>query len=139
MVTPAQIEKAHVLRDLHREGVLVLPNAWDAGSAAVIAGAGARAIATTSGGVAWSLGRPDGGTGLTRTEVADHARRIADAVAVPVTVDIEGGYGPSPADVADTVDAVNAPSLSMHSKHARPGRCEIDCVEPASSQPDQFE
>lgn len=106
MVTSAQAEKARVFRDLHREGILVLPNAWDAGSAAVIAAAGAQAIATTSGGVAWSLGRPDGGTGLTRREAAEHVRRIADAVDVPVSADIESGYGPSPADVADTVVAI---------------------------------
>jgi 2-methylisocitrate lyase-like PEP mutase family enzyme len=103
----AQRTRAETLRSLHRSGILVLPNAWDAASAAIIAAAGAKAIATTSGGVAWSLGRPDG-HGLTREEMAGWVRRIAGAVHVPVTADIEGGYGPAPADVARTVEAVVA-------------------------------
>ncbi|SES40640.1 isocitrate lyase/PEP mutase family protein [Actinokineospora terrae] len=98
--------RAETLRALH-DGTLVLPNAWDAASAAVIALAGAAAIATTSGGVAWSAGRPDG-HGLTRAEMAELVGRIAGAVDVPVTADIEGGYGPAPRDVAETVTAVIA-------------------------------
>lgn len=105
MVEKAQQSKAETLRSLHSSGILVLPNAWDAGSAAVIAAAGAKAIATTSGGVAWSLGRTDG-HGLTREEMVDQVRRIAGAVNVPVTADVEGGYGPAPEDVAKTVKAV---------------------------------
>jgi 2-methylisocitrate lyase-like PEP mutase family enzyme len=105
VVEKAQQTKAKALRSLHGEGVLVLPNAWDAGSAAVIAAAGAKAIATTSGGVAWSLGRTDG-QGLTREEMVDQVRRIAGAVDVPVTADVEGGYGPTPEDVARTVEGV---------------------------------
>ncbi|WP_404868063.1 isocitrate lyase/phosphoenolpyruvate mutase family protein [Kitasatospora griseola] len=104
MVEKAQQAKAESLRALHSEGVLVLPNAWDAGSAAVIAAAGAKAIATTSGGVAWSRGRTDG-HGLTREEMIEQVRRIAAAVDVPVTADVEGGYGPTPEDVAKTVEA----------------------------------
>jgi 2-methylisocitrate lyase-like PEP mutase family enzyme len=105
MVGKAQQAKAEQLRSLHDGGVLILPNAWDAASAAVIAAAGAKAIATTSGGVAWSLGRTDG-HGMSREEMADQVRRIAEAVDVPVTADIEGGYGPTPEDVARTVEAV---------------------------------
>ncbi|SFW91061.1 isocitrate lyase/PEP mutase family protein [Amycolatopsis australiensis] len=96
---------AETLRSLHQDGVLVLPNAWDAASAAVIARAGAQAIATTSGGVAWSAGRPDG-HGLTREEMAVLVAKIVRVVDVPVTADIEGGYGPSAGDVAETVRAV---------------------------------
>ena len=88
--------------------ILVLPNAWDAMSARVIEEAGAPAIATTSSGVSWSLGRPDG-EGLTRDEMIAAVRRIAGAVAVPVSADIEGGYGSgTPEDVAETVAAVIA-------------------------------
>ena len=105
MVEKAQQAKAESLRSLHSDGVLVLPNAWDAGSAAVIAAAGAKAIATTSGGVAWSVGRTDG-QGLTREEMVEQVRRIAGAVDVPVTADVEGGYGPTPEDVAKTVEGV---------------------------------
>jgi 2-methylisocitrate lyase-like PEP mutase family enzyme len=102
-----QTAVADKLRALHAAGVLVLPNAWDAGSAAMIAQAGARAIATTSGGIAWSLGRPDGQL-LTRADMIQRVREIAAAVTIPVTADIEGGYGPSPQDVAATVEAVIA-------------------------------
>jgi 2-methylisocitrate lyase-like PEP mutase family enzyme len=97
--------KARSLRSLHERRPLVLPNAWDAASAALVVAAGAPAVATTSGGVAWALGRPDG-EGLTRTEMAEAVRRIAAAVEVPVTADVEGGYGPEPRDVAATVTAV---------------------------------
>lgn len=94
--------KAVLFRELHDKGVLVLPNAWDAGSAALIAQGGAKAVATTSGGVSWSAGKPDQ-QALTRDEMTALVRRIVDAVDVPVTADIEGGYGPAPEDVAETV------------------------------------
>jgi 2-methylisocitrate lyase-like PEP mutase family enzyme len=97
--------KAQAFRWLHKANVLVLPNAWDAASAALIEAAGARAVATTSGGVAWSLGRPDG-QGLTRGEMVGQVRRIVAPVDVPVTADIEGGYGPASDDVAATVSAI---------------------------------
>ncbi|WP_410641546.1 isocitrate lyase/phosphoenolpyruvate mutase family protein [Amycolatopsis sp. lyj-346] len=101
----AQRGLAEQLRALHHDRTLVLPNAWDAASAALIAQAGAPAIATTSGGVAWSAGKPDG-HGLTREEMAELVARIVRVVDVPVTADIEGGYGPSPEDVAKTVHLI---------------------------------
>lgn len=107
MVGKGQEAAAEWLRELHTGDVLVLPNAWDAGSAAMVALAGAQAIATTSGGVAWSLGRPDGQR-LTRAEMAERVRGIVASVAIPVTADIEGGYGDDPRDVALTVEAVIA-------------------------------
>jgi 2-methylisocitrate lyase-like PEP mutase family enzyme len=100
-----QQNRATLLRLLYTENVLILPNAWDAGSARIIERAGAKAIATTSGGVSWSLGSNDG-QGITRGEQADAVRRIVAAVSVPVTADIEGGYGPRAEDVAETVAAV---------------------------------
>jgi 2-methylisocitrate lyase-like PEP mutase family enzyme len=85
----------------HRHGpILVLPNAWDAASARLIAKAGAEAIATTSAGVAWSLGAADGNH-LDPDEAIAAIRRIVLAVDVPVTADVESGYG----DVARTVRA----------------------------------
>jgi len=102
-----QKDAAEKLRALHAAGVLMLPNAWDAGSAAMIALAGAQAIATTSGGIAWSLGRADGQR-LTRAEMIERVGEIVAAVTIPVTADIEGGYGPGPEDVAVTVEAVIA-------------------------------
>jgi len=107
MVKESQKTKAGSFRALHDGEVLVLPNAWDACSAALIAQAGAKAIATTSGGVAWSVGRPDGQQ-LTRAEMIEQVRRIVAAVDVPVSADVEAGYGPAPEDVAATVEAVVA-------------------------------
>lgn len=102
-------EIVEAFRDLHRPDaprLLVLPNAWDALSARVIEDAGAPAIATTSAGVSWSQGRLDG-QGLTRQQMMDVVKRVTEAVRVPVTVDIEGGYGGgTPEDVAETVRAV---------------------------------
>jgi 2-methylisocitrate lyase-like PEP mutase family enzyme len=87
---------------LHRAGdPLLLANVWDAGSAVAVAQAGAAAVATTSAGVAWSLGVPDAAD-LGADRVAEAAARIVAAVPVPVSVDIEAGYG----DVAATVSSV---------------------------------
>jgi 2-methylisocitrate lyase-like PEP mutase family enzyme len=101
----SQHAKAEAFRALHSEGIFVLPNAWDAGSAAMIAAAGAPAIATTSAGVSWSLGKPDGER-LNRAEMIDVIARIAATVDLPVSGDVEGGYGDRPDAVAATVRAV---------------------------------
>lgn len=96
-------------RTLHRPGAgFVMPNAWDAGSAVVIAEAGFEAIATTSAGIAFSLGRgdhtiPEGGSAVPRSVMLDRVREIASAVDVPVNGDLEDGYGASPEAVAETV------------------------------------
>ncbi|MBO9044081.1 isocitrate lyase/PEP mutase family protein [Curtobacterium flaccumfaciens] len=94
----------HGLHD-HPSRPLVLVNVWDAASARLVEDAGATAIATTSAGVAWSRGRPDGNT-LTRAEAMDAVARIVASVSVPVTVDIESGYADDADGVARTVDAV---------------------------------
>ena len=99
-------EKAVRLRTLHHgPPILVLPNAWDAASARVIEQAGFSAIATTSAGVAFSLGYPDGQR-IGRDEMLAAIRRIAAAVRVPVTADIEAGYGEAPESVAETIRGV---------------------------------
>jgi 2-methylisocitrate lyase-like PEP mutase family enzyme len=101
-MTTRQAQHAQAFADLHKSGEpLLLPNAWDVASAAAIAGAGAKAIATTSAGVAWSLGVPDG-AGLGAKRAAAVIARIVAAVDVPVSADIEAGYE----DVAATVTAV---------------------------------
>jgi 2-methylisocitrate lyase-like PEP mutase family enzyme len=105
MISERQHAKAVTLRSLHADGIFVVPNAWDAGSAAMIAAAGAQVIATTSAGVSWSLGRPDG-QNLSRAEAVGAVARIAATVDLPVTADIEGGYGGDPGAVAATVAAV---------------------------------
>ncbi|HYH82482.1 MAG TPA: isocitrate lyase/phosphoenolpyruvate mutase family protein [Longimicrobium sp.] len=101
-----QSDRAARFRALHEQRPLVLPNAWDAASARVIELAGAQAIATTSAGVSWALGRPDG-EGLRQDEMLGAVASIVRAVSVPVTADVESGYGGgSPEDVADTVRAL---------------------------------
>ncbi|TCC37102.1 isocitrate lyase/PEP mutase family protein [Kribbella sindirgiensis] len=92
---------ARRLRELHEQPPLVLPNAWDAGSARAIEAAGATAIATTSAGVAWAAGVDDAG-GLSRESAMTALQAICATASVPVTADIEAGYG----DVAATVTAV---------------------------------
>ncbi|MCX5376106.1 isocitrate lyase/phosphoenolpyruvate mutase family protein [Streptomyces sp. NBC_00091] len=86
---------------------LALANAWDVASARVVEAAGAAAVATTSAGVAWSLGAPDGDA-LARDRALDLIARVAAAVSVPVTADIEGGFGADAAGVGETVTGVLA-------------------------------
>jgi len=106
-----QPDRAARFRALHARPdgrPLVLPNAWDAASARVVERIGAAAVATTSAGVSWSLGRGDGQQ-LGRGEMLQAVERIARAVRVPVTADVEGGYGDgAPDDVAETVHALVA-------------------------------
>lgn len=107
-----QREKAERLRELHRgPGILVLPNAWDAISAVLFAQAGFAAIATTSAGVAFSLGYPDGER-IGREEMLAVVARIAAAVDVPVTADMEAGYGDAAA-TAEGVIAAGAVGLNL--------------------------
>lgn len=95
-----QVKRAQTLRALHRPPpILLLPNAWDLISARIFADAGYPALATTSGGVAWALGYADGEK-TPWPEVVAATARIAAAVSVPVTADIEAGYGKTPDDVA---------------------------------------
>ena len=101
-----QAEQTRKFRQLHSQRPLVLPNAWDTASARVIERAGAQAIATTSAGVAWAHGYGDGQK-LERDRMIEAIREIVQAVRVPVTADIEGGYGSNSAeDVAQTVRTV---------------------------------
>ena len=87
--------------------MLVLPNAWDAGSARIFIAAGFPALATTSAGIAFSLAYPDGEQ-ISRNEMLGAVRRITERVSVPVTADMEAGYGRAPEAVAGTVRQVIA-------------------------------
>jgi 2-methylisocitrate lyase-like PEP mutase family enzyme len=101
-----QKAKATIFRGLHRGGrILVLPNVWDVASARIIEDAGFDAIATTSAGIAFSLGYPDGQK-IPRVEMLARIARIARAVKVPVTADVEAGYGDRPEDAARTTREV---------------------------------
>ena len=103
---PAGQALAQRFRALHQTGQpLLLPNAWDAGSAALFASLGFKAIATTSGGVAWSLGYPDGEC-VPLAELLTVVRRIVRVVDVPVTVDFEAGFGVTPVLVGESVRAL---------------------------------
>jgi 2-methylisocitrate lyase-like PEP mutase family enzyme len=109
MVTRSQRVLAEEFFALHQSAPgFIMPNAWDAGSAIVLAAEGFKAIATTSAGIAFALGRQDyqvnePGLGVARAEMFDRMREIAKAVSVPVNGDLEAGYGDRPEDVADTI------------------------------------
>jgi 2-methylisocitrate lyase-like PEP mutase family enzyme len=97
-----QNEKANRFRALHEgPGAFVIPNPWDIGSARLLAGLGFQALATSSAASANALGRKDGG--LTRDEALAHARLIVDATDLPVSADLENGFGDAPEIVAETI------------------------------------
>lgn len=101
-------QKSDVFRRLHDgPGAFVIANAWDAGSARLLESLGFKAIATTSAGLAFSLARPDGANAVTRVEALQNAKAIVDATSLPVSADLEGGYGAAPQDCACTItDAI---------------------------------
>ncbi len=97
-------EKAEAFRALHTGEAFVLPNPWDAGSARVLAALGFKALATTSSGFAFTLGRPDGS--VTLDEVVEHTVSLDGATDLPLSVDLENGYGPDPASAALAITRV---------------------------------
>jgi 2-methylisocitrate lyase-like PEP mutase family enzyme len=102
----SQDEKAVAFRALHAGEAFVIPNPWDAGSARALESLGFEAVATTSSGFAFTLGRPDGG--VTLDEVSAHTAAIVAATQIPVSVDMENGYGPDPEHAALAVARVAA-------------------------------
>jgi 2-methylisocitrate lyase-like PEP mutase family enzyme len=115
----SQTNKAIQFRQFHRgPGVLILPNAWDVASARIFEEAGFPAIATTSAGIAFSLGYPDGQR-IPREEMMARIGRIARAVHVPVTADVESGYGSAPEDAARTTrELIQAGVVGMNLEDA---------------------
>jgi 2-methylisocitrate lyase-like PEP mutase family enzyme len=99
-----QEKKAEAFRALHAGEPFVMPNPWDVGSALVLEALGFKALATTSSGFAFTLGRLDGGVSL--EEMAGHAASVDRATSLPVSVDLENGYGPDPASAALAVARV---------------------------------
>jgi 2-methylisocitrate lyase-like PEP mutase family enzyme len=100
---PASREKVEKFRASHKKGAAFLcPNFWDAGSAKILEGLGFAALASTSSGFALTKGRAD--YGVTRDEVIAHAREACTAVSIPVTADLENGFGARPEDCALTID-----------------------------------
>lgn len=100
----SQAEKGKLFAALHEEpGAFVIPNAWDAGSARLLQHLGFQALATTSAGFAFTVGKPDGTGAVTRDEHLGNAKAIAEASSLPVSADLEGGFGDAPEDCAKTI------------------------------------
>jgi 2-methylisocitrate lyase-like PEP mutase family enzyme len=100
----ALAERAERFKQLHeRPGLFMIPNPWDAGSAKMLAALGFEALATTSAGLAWVLGKPDGEGVVTREESMRNAREIVGATGLPVAADLENGYGEAPEECATTI------------------------------------
>ena len=110
-----QVERARRFLDLHSVGkILVLPNAWDVASARIFEEAGFAALGTTSAGIANSLGYSDGQK-ISRSEMLGVVHRIAEAVHIPVSADMEAGYGSTPAEVAETArEVISAGAVGMN-------------------------
>ena len=101
-----QAERGAAFRDLHAGEPFVIPNPWDAGSARILAELGFKALATTSSGFAFTLGRTDGT--VTLAEMVDHVGALVEATELPVAADLENGYGPEPEDAANAIQAIAA-------------------------------
>jgi 2-methylisocitrate lyase-like PEP mutase family enzyme len=125
-----QRAKARRFHELHRAGrPLVLPNAWDVASALLVERAGAAAVATTSAAVSWSLGAADGER-LDRDRALDLVHRVASAVAVPVTADLETGYATTADGVAETVrGALEAGAVGVNLEDGDPAGAALRPVE----------
>ncbi len=106
-----QAEKGAIFRALHeRQSAFIIPNPWDAGTARLLAHLGFEALATTSAGYAFSLGRRDNSVG--REEMMDHVAALASATDLPVSADLENGYGDDPKTVAETIGLAAAAGLA---------------------------
>jgi len=123
MAKKAQAELAREFLKLHGGSkILVLPNAWDVASARIFEEAGFPAIGTSSAGVAFSLGYPDGQK-IRREEMLAVVRRIAEAVDVPITADVEAGFGSTPEAVADKArEVIAAGAMGMNLEDGDEGR-----------------
>ena len=98
------IARGTQFRDLHqRPGTFVIPNPWDAGTARILTSMGFEALATTSAGLAFALGRPDGQGAVSREETLANAKAIVEATHLPVAADLENGFADSPDEVAETI------------------------------------
>jgi len=121
-MTTTQLDKANIFRALHQgPGAFVIANAWDAGSARILAGLGYSALATSSGASAGVYGRRDGG--IARDQALAHARAIVAATELPVSADLESGFGDEPKEVAETYrQAAAAGLVGATLEDATPGR-----------------
>lgn len=121
----SQTEQVVRFRALHaRPGAFVIPNPWDAGSARILAALGFEALATTSAGLAFSLGRPDGEGLISRDETLANARAIVQATPLPVAADLENGFSDDPEGCAQTLLQAAATGLVGGSIEDASGRAE---------------
>ena len=121
---PSQADKGAAFRALHeRDRAFIIPNPWDVGSARLLEAHGFEALATTSAGFAFSIGKPDGG--VYRDTMLAHAAAVAASTDLPVSADLEDGYASAPEDVADTVRRAAAAGLAG---------CSIEDVERRSTR-----
>jgi 2-methylisocitrate lyase-like PEP mutase family enzyme len=135
MNTAEQAAKSEAFRALHRgPRLLLMANAWDAVSARIFEAEGFAAVATTSGGVSWALGYPDG-EAAPWDEVVEQTARIARAVAVPVTADIEAGFGATPEAVGRSIaDIIRAGIVGVNLEDGMPGPTPMRTVEDAGAR-----
>lgn len=119
-----QDDRVEAFRDLHAAGCFVMPNPWDVGTAVALERMGFKALATTSSGHAWSLGRADNQLDL--EQALDHFRTVADAVGLPVNADFEGGFAADPEQVGTNVKLAAATGIAGLSIEDSTG----DAVEP---------
>lgn len=124
IITPEELQiRAEKFKALHqRTGIFVAPNPWDAGSARVLESFGFEALATTSAGLAFSLGKPDGHASITREQTLQNARDILEAVSLPVSADMENGYGDDPAQCAAIIRLASETGLAGGSIEDATGR-----------------
>src|SRR3954465_3044624 len=109
----SQAEKGRLFRELHAPpGILILPNPWDAGTAKLLASLGFEALATTSLGMANAFGRPDGEGCVSRAELIENCRVIAEATDLPVNADLENGYADDPKEAATILRDAAAVGIS---------------------------
>ena len=108
----SQKENGEIFKSLHqRPGCFVIPNPWDAGTAKILASLGFKALATTSAGLAFSLGRSDGKSLISREETFSNVRDIVSATSLPVSADLENGYSPDPDGVFETINIAGKAGL----------------------------
>jgi len=121
-MNPTIADRRAAFRALHQHGCFVLPNPWDPGSARLLEGLGFKALATTSSGHAWSLGRPDGA--IARAQTLDHLRTMVEASALPLNADFESGFADDPDGVAESVRMAVATGVAGLSIEDSTGRAD---------------
>jgi 2-methylisocitrate lyase-like PEP mutase family enzyme len=121
----SQATRAEAFKTLHeRTGIFAIPNPWDAGSAKMLAALGFEALATTSAGFAFSVGRPDAEGAIGRAETLANARAIVEATSLPVSADLENGFGDDPDTCAETILQAAAAGLVGGSIEDATGRAD---------------